>query len=247
MFNRGLQLLLFVFLVTCALSAADDPFVGDWKLNPARSDLATKMKVESLGANKYAFDLDGTGNIETIVANGTDQPGQNGTALSVTIEGPNAWKVVRKKDGRMLLTANWSLSKDGNTLTDHFTGFDVKGSPEPVNFVFQRKGSGSGFVGTWVSTSAAAADFVLVLQIRPYEGNGLSILDTSTGNARKVKFDGKDYRRVDEHTLDFTNRKATGEIRYTQQLQLSPDLKTLTMTTHITGQSDPQVLMFERQ
>jgi|SRR6185312_13075246 hypothetical protein len=57
MFKRSLQLLLFAFVVTCALRAAEDPFVGDWKLDPAQSDLSTKMKVESLGANKYAFDL----------------------------------------------------------------------------------------------------------------------------------------------------------------------------------------------
>jgi hypothetical protein len=246
MFRHGIQVLLFAFLVTCALRAAEDPFLGDWKLNPVRSNLSTQMKVESLGANKYAFDLGGNGNVETIVVDGTDQPGQTGTTLSVTVEGPNAWKVVRKKDGRILLTANWSLSKGGNTLTDHLTGFDANGSPEPINYAFRRKGGGSGFVGTWVSTSEAL-NFVLVLQIRPYEGNGLSIIDTSTGNARKVKFDGKDYRRVDEHTLDFTDKKTNGEIVDTQQLQLSSDLKTLTMTTRVNGQSDPQILVFERQ
>ena len=246
MFKHSLPLLLFVFLVTCALREAEDPFVGDWKLDPAQSDLSTKMKVESLGANKYAFDLDGSGNVETIVADGTDQPGRNGTTLSLTVDGPSAWKVIRKKDGRTLLIGNWSLSKDGNTLTDHFTGFDAKGSPEPINYVFRRKGSGSGFVGTWVSTSEAL-NFVLVLQIRPYEGNGLSIIDSSTGNTKKVKFDGKDYRRVNEHTLDFTDKKANGEIRDTQQLQLSSDLKTLTMTTRVNAQSDPQILVFERQ
>jgi len=167
MFRHGIQVLLFAFLVTCVLRAAGHPFLGDWKLNPARSNLSTQMKVESLGANKYAFDLAGNGRVETIVVDGTDQPGQTGTTLSVAVEGPNAWKVVRKKDGRMLLTANWSLSKDGNTLTDHLTGFDANGSPEPMNYVFQRKGGGSGFVGTWVSTSEAL-NFVLVLQIRPY-------------------------------------------------------------------------------
>ena len=246
MFKCSFRLLLFAFVATCALRAAEDPFVGDWKLNPARSDLSTKMKVESLGANKYAFDLDGSGNVETVVADGTDQPGRNGTTLSVAVEGPNAWKIIRKKEGRTLLIGNWSLSKNGNTLTDHFTGFDPKGSPEPVNYLFQRKGDGSGFVGTWVSTSEAL-NFVLVLQIRPYEVNGLSIVDTSTGNEKKVKFDGKDYRRVDEHTLEFTVKKANGEVAYTQQLQLSSDLRTLTMTKRVNGQSDPQILVFNRQ
>lgn len=246
MFKRGLQLLLFVSVATGALVAAEDPFVGNWKLDPARSDLSTSMKVESLGVNKYALDLDGSGTVETIVADGTDQPGQAGTTLSVRVKGPNDWTVVRKKDGRMLLTGEWSLSNDGNTLTDHFTGFDPKGSPEPMNLVFRRKGGGSGFVGTWVSTSTAM-NFVLVLQIRPLDGDGLSILDTSTGNARQVKFDGKDNRRASELTLELSARTAAGEIRYTQQLQLSADRKTLTMATRVNGQHDPQILVFGRE
>lgn len=246
MFKRSLPLLLFVCFVIAASWAADDPFVGDWKLNATKSDLSTKMIVESLGANKYAFDFDGNGNVEKIVADGTDQPGQGGTTVSVTVEGPNAWKIVRKKDGRTLLIANWSLAKNEKTMTDHFTGFDAKGTPEPMDFAFQKKGGGSGFLGTWISTNETM-NFALVLQIRPLEGNGLSILDSSTGNARKVKFDGKDYRRTNEHTLDFTDKKANGEIADTQQLQLSSDLKTLTMTTRINGQSNPQVLVFDRQ
>jgi hypothetical protein len=245
MLNRSVRLALFALLVTCSSKAAEDPFVGDWKLNPARSNLSTKMNVESLGASKYALDLGGNGIVETIVADGTDQPGEGGTTVSVSVEGPSAWKIVRKRNGRMLLTADWSLSKDGNTLTDHVTGFDPKGSPEPEEFVFQRKGGGSGFVGNWVSTSEAM-NFVLVLQIRANGGDGLSIIDSSTGNGRKVEFDGKDYRRVDEHTLEFTDRKPGGEIRDTQRLQLSPDTKTLTMTTRVSGQTDPQVLVFER-
>jgi len=245
-FRYSIQLLLFVFLVTFALRAAEDPFVGDWKLNPSKSKLPDEMKVESLGTNKYAFDLGGDGNIETIVIDGTDQLGLGGTTLSVTNEGPNAWKVVRKKDGRMLLTGNWKLSKDGNTLNDEFSLIAPNGSASTVNYVYERRGAGTGFAGTWVSTSeAVAADFVFALQIRPYEGDGLSI--SSQGNTRNVKFDGKDNRRLDERALQLTDKKSDGKVNGTQQFELSPDLKTLTMTRHITGRSEPQIFVFERQ
>src|SRR5215470_8954630 len=118
MFRDSIRLLLFAILVTGTLTAAEDPFVGDWKLNLSKSKLSDVMKVESVSANKYTFNLGG--GPETIVVDGTDQPGDSGTTLSVTAEGPDAWKVVRKKDGRTLLTANWRLSKDGNTLMDNF-------------------------------------------------------------------------------------------------------------------------------
>jgi len=141
--------------VSSTLWAANNPFVGDWKLNPSKSKLTDQMKVESLGANKYSFDFKGDGDVETMVIDGTDQPGSGGTTLSVSVEGPNAWKVVRKKEGRMLLTANWNLSKDGNTLTDNYNEISPNGSVSTVNYVYKRTAGGPGFAGTWVSTSEA--------------------------------------------------------------------------------------------
>jgi hypothetical protein len=128
MLKRSFQLLLVTCLATGALSAADNPFVGDWKLDLSRTKLIDVMKVESLGANKYGFDLGG-GSAEKIAVNGTDQPGLSGTTLSVTVEGQDTWKVVRKKDGRILVTGIWKLSQDGNTLSDNYTEFAPNGSP----------------------------------------------------------------------------------------------------------------------
>jgi hypothetical protein len=81
------NILLLGCLVTGALWAANDPLVGDWNLNPSRSKLTDLMKVASIAANKYAFDFGG-GSVETIAADGTDQPANFGTSLSVIIEGP---------------------------------------------------------------------------------------------------------------------------------------------------------------
>ena len=43
MFKRTFELLLVACLGTGALWAANDPFVGEWKLNPARSKLTDQM------------------------------------------------------------------------------------------------------------------------------------------------------------------------------------------------------------
>jgi hypothetical protein len=245
----------------CALGApADNPFLGDWKLNPAKSKLTDEMKVESLAANKYGFDFAGNGVVETIVIDGTDQPGDSGTTLAVTAERPDAWKVVRKKDGRMLLTANWSLSKDGNTLTDDFSAISPNGTASTVNYVYKRTGSGSGFAGTWVSTSAAI-NFVFTIQIRSYEGDGLSIIN-SASLTRNVKFDGKDYpnvgpnaavaatssaRRLDARTLELVDKGSNGKVYDTQKFELSSDLHTLSMIVQNATRTQPSILVFERQ
>jgi hypothetical protein len=116
-----------------------------WKLDPSRSKLTDQMKVE--GITQYDFDF-GCGSAETIAADRTDQPGNFGTTLSVAVEGPDSWKVVRKKDGRILLTATWKLSKDGNTLTDDFTAIGPNGSTSNVNYAYKRTTGGPGFAGT---------------------------------------------------------------------------------------------------
>lgn len=211
MFRRSFQILLFAFLATCALRAGEDPFIGQWKLNPSKSKLVDHMKVESLGSNKYELDLGG--GPERIVADGTDQAGASGTMLSVTAEGPDTWKVVRKKDGRVLLTGNWKLSQDSNTLIDNYTEFGAKGTPSTTNYRFERTAGGPGFAGTWETTMPMTSSFVL--QIRPYEDSGLSFI-RSPQDMRNLKLDGKDYpleghgvaqgstssaRRVDERLL----------------------------------------------
>jgi hypothetical protein len=259
MLKCALRLLLVACLATSAFSASNDPFLGEWKLNGAKSKLIDVMKVESVAGNKYAFDF-GAGSSETIAADGTDQPGIAGTTLSVTIEGPDSWKVIRKKDGHILLTGIWKLSKDGNTLKDDYTEFAPDGPSTNVKYVYQRTAGTSGFAGTWEGSSETM-NAVIMLKVQAYEGDGLSFVNTSEGQTKNVKFDGKDYpnagpnvragststaRRVSEDTLEMTD-KFNGKITNTREIQLSTDRKTLTMTVHVPGRHEPDILVFERQ
>jgi hypothetical protein len=245
MFKRSLQLLLLVCFVIAASWAADNPFVGDWKLNPSKSNLSDRMKVESVGGNKYAFNFGG--GPETIAVDGTDQPSQlyRGDTLSVALVG-DTWKVVRKRNGRTMISAIWSLSKDGNTLADHFTSFNADGSPYSLNYLYKRTAEGSGFAGTWVSTSVEAVNFVVLLQLHPYEEDGLAIIDPSSQLTGNMNFAATSLRRLDEHTVELMRKKSDGELSDFLQLKLSSDLKTLTLTPH-SAAGEPHILVFERQ
>lgn len=242
MASRIFQLLLIAGLLTGTSRAANDPFVGQWKFDPSRSTLTDEMRVTKVGPDKYAFDFGG-GQPETILVDGTDQPGFADTTLSVAAEGAN-WKVIRKKDGRMIITATWALSKDGRSLTDDFTSFGEDGSPSNVKFVYKRAAGGeSGFAGDWVSASEQVISG-FTLQISPYEGEGLSF--AGPGGTRNVKFDGRSARRINASTLEriqMYKDKIIQTIRY----KLSPDLKTLTITTHTAGHTAANVFVFERQ
>ncbi|HEX5235293.1 MAG TPA: hypothetical protein VFW25_08190 [Silvibacterium sp.] len=262
MFKRTFQLLLFTCLITATVWAATESFVGDWKLNPSKSQFIDRMMVASIGGNNYEFNFGGGS--ERIVVNGTDQSGISGTTLSVAVEGPNNWKVVRKKDGHVLISATWKLSQDGNTLIDNFTQFGPNGSPSTVHFQYKRTAAGQGFAGSWESLTPTDSEAVrqiprVVLQIRPYEGSGLSLIRSA--GTQNLKFDGKDYpdtsggvaegstksaRRVDEHTLEIVD-KTNGKIVRTERVELSPDRKTLTMTMHPVAQREPNIYLFERE
>ena len=256
MLERASALLLCTVLVAGTPRAANDPFVGRWKLVKASDE----MKVTSVGANTYAFDFGGGADaVETIVVDGTDQPGAAGTTLSVAAHGPN-WKVVRKKGGQTLITANWTLSKDGSTLHDNFTLLGPNGSKSTVDYVYTRRvpGKGSGFAGTWVSTIAAVAGDV-TLDIRPYQSDGLSFITRTQSqyDTTNVSLDGKDHpgasagsassgRRLNARAIDIV-RTSNGKITQTRQMHLSPDLKTLTLTVSVAGEDDPKTYIFERQ
>lgn len=53
-------------------------------------------------------------------------------------------------------------------------------------------------------------------------------------------------RRANQNTLEMTD-KINGKIADTQQIELSSDLKTLTIIVHTVGRSEPNILVFERQ
>lgn len=253
-------LLLVAYLLTGALWGADDPFTGKWKVNPSKSKLNDEMKVEAAGENRYAITF-GPGLVDTIVADGSDQPGLRGTTLAVTVEGPNTWKVVRKKAGRTLIIGIWTLSGDGQTLNDDYTEYPPDGSPSSTPYVYKRTAGSSGFTGTWDSESEMVKPGI-ELQIQPWEGDGLSFISPAAHATKSIKFDGNDYpdqgpkvdagtttsgRRVNERSLEITE-KFQGQITDTRQIELSADHKTLTMTVRLEGQSRPQrIMVFDRE
>jgi hypothetical protein len=259
MSKRTFELLLVACLVTGTLWATEDPFVGKWKLNPSKSRFPDEMKVNAAGANRYSFDF-GAGNPETIVTDGTDQPGIFGTTLSVTVEGPDTWKVVRKKNGRTLLTGIWKLSKDGRTLSDTYRENQPDGSTLSMEYVYKRTTAGSGFAATWESVSEKM-NSVYELQIERYGGDGLTFITPAERETRNLRFDEKDYpdvgpdvpagsvssgRRVNERTLEMTD-KIKSKVMDTRRVELSPDLKTLTMTVSPVGQSKLNIFVFDRE
>jgi hypothetical protein len=269
---RTLQLLLAGCLMTGTLWAADNPFAGKWKVNPSKSKFNDELKVEVAGANRYAITF-GPGAVDTVVADGSDQPALSGTTLSITVKGPSGWEIVRKMQGRTLIRAHWKLSEDGKTLNDAFTQYLPDGTtlfsqPLPdgstlfLPYVYERTAGNSGFPGTWDSESAKAKAG-MELQVQPYEGDGVSFKRSDEEKINRIELDGNDHpdldpnrgdkgtaysgRRVNARSLEITY-KFNGKITGTRQMELSTDLNSLTITERLVGQSRPKsILVFDRE
>jgi hypothetical protein len=257
MLKHAMLLLSLGCLTASSAWPADDPMLGNWKLNAQKSKLIDEMKITNLGGNKYLLDFGG-GPPETIVADGTDQPGNFGTTNSTTIVSPDEWRGERKKDGKAQIVGIWKLSKDGKTLHDDFTYFPDNGKTVHLVYLYERRGTGSGFAGDWVSTTAQV-DTVYVVQVKPFDGDGLSIVTSADGTTKNIKFDGKDYtntgsggtivssaQRQDERKIALTD-KVDGKVVDTQEISVSVDSNTLVMTIHVPDRTDPNVLVFDRQ
>jgi hypothetical protein len=97
---------------------------------------------------------------------------------------------------------------------------------------------------------------------RPFEDDGLSINGPEGQITRGLKFDGKDYpstgadappglvaegRRVNERSVEFAD-KYKGRVLQTQQIEISADLKTLTLRIILAGENKRRnVYVFERE
>jgi hypothetical protein len=253
---------LFSIALACwlagTLCASDDPFCGKWKLNVEKSKFTgEQINIQDLGGNKYKWTV---GNIaNTITFDGTDQAVHSGRTISMTPDGTNNWKMVIKKDGRVLSSMIHTVSDDGKTQTIKGTETKPDGTTSDFNVVWKRVGSGSGMAGTWEEadvkfTSPDEWD------IEPYGRDGLTFNTPAYKDTLSMKFDGKEYeekgpnvapgstssgKRLNAHTVEVTD-KVKGEVMDNTKYEVSADGKTLTLTVQNQGQSKPLTIVYDK-
>ena len=140
---RGLHLAAAFCVCSVVLVAADNPFLGTWKLNPAKSKgtAGTLSKEETV-----VFEADGNGIKRTVT--GIDGDGQkinvSGTVpwdgMEHKVDGPmgpamvavksvndHTVNVTVKVNDKVVSSGRAVVSKDGKTMTSSFKGEDPKG------------------------------------------------------------------------------------------------------------------------
>ena len=156
--KRALFVLSLLVLSSVPLLAQDNPFVGTWKLNLAKSKFepgpAPKSQTRTVAAQgdgaKYTFDgvaADGTpfSYSFTVKYDGKDYPvtgtGMPAGADSIAIKliGTNKAEAIQKKGGKEVAKAEAEVSKDGKVSTVRVKGKTVDGKDFHSESVYDKQ------------------------------------------------------------------------------------------------------------
>jgi hypothetical protein len=239
--------------------AEDDSFVGKWKFNPDKSQLnGLTYKVDQAGNGQYTFSF---GDDSETLTFGKEHVTKYGNTWLITQSGPNAWKWVQKRNGKVFSDAMWTVSDDGAASTYVSTETRPDGSTSHDETKLKRTAGGtSGLVGTWESTEIKVGS-PTVMEIAKWGGNGYSMTNQTFQGKTDFKLDGKEYtpkgprvpkgltvsgKEIDAHNMELTY-KLKGKTNETDRWELSADGKTLTETVNYPGESKQEVDVFERQ
>ena len=132
--NMGLALVLAIL----PLAAADAPYVGKWKMDPAKSDfgsstityaqLASGEMQSTADGQSYKFKMDGK-----------DYPDPFGATAAWKSLDANTWQTTWKLNGKTLNTDDLKLSSDGKTLTINSRTSKADGTTETTMSVYDRQ------------------------------------------------------------------------------------------------------------
>src|ERR1700688_4001332 len=108
---------LFLPLAAVSTAAAQNPFVGTWKLNQEKSQLAGDT-LKFGPAEGEAIELKAGGVTYSFRVDGKNYAMPSGNIAIWRQTSPGSWTTeYRKTDGKLLSSDNWKLSTDDKTLS----------------------------------------------------------------------------------------------------------------------------------
>src|SRR5215475_6461373 len=190
-----LSLSLAAFACGSAL-AADSPWVGTWKLDPAKSHFTGDTFSYSKAANGMLRYSDGSAGGYEFAIDGKPYKTLNRT-ITWNQAGPDTWDSQVRLDGKLIGTTHRVLSADGKTLTLTFKGTRPDGQSVDDEAVYERVGAGEGLLGTWRSVKSTA-------------GGAPQTFVISAPSAGVLHYDVPDMKASAEGSTDGSDHPLTG-------------------------------------
>ena len=153
---KAIALMLATLLESASLLAQQDPFIGTWKLNLAKSKYSPGPALKSETVMLEPYGKSG----QKLIADGVNAQGApthmdwsaefdgkdypvKGSQISDTLSlkriGPNIEEATFKKGGKATVTLRAVVSKDGKTTTTTSTGTDAQGQRVDNVAVYDRQ------------------------------------------------------------------------------------------------------------
>ncbi|MEY2482549.1 MAG: hypothetical protein QOK24_1077 [Verrucomicrobiota bacterium] len=239
--------------------AADDSFVGKWKLNPDKSQMnGLDYKIEDAGGGQYKFIFGD--DVETMTLDGKGHVTKYGDTWSIKTLGPNSWESTNERDGKVTNKSKWTVSADNQTFTSTDENMRPDGTTGKTEAIFKRTGGTTGLAGTWQTTSVKILS-PSSITIAKWQGDGYSRTSAVFKETLEFKLDGKEYtpkgprvppgmtataKKIDDHSMELTY-KLKGKTIETHKYEVSADGKTLTQTVTYSGVSKPEIDVWDRE
>lgn len=250
---------LITLLITTGLAAAENPFAGTWKLNPAKSKFTgTTMKFERTSSGEIRWS--GEGQTYTFKADGKEYPGPFGYLVAWKQIDEHTWETTNKLKGQLVSTGTSKLSPDAKTMTVTSRGTKPNGESFEDTSVYERTSGESGLLGTWknkeVKISAPET-----MKITPAGDDGITWEFVDFKMTCNAKFDGKDYpwtgptlpegftgvlKRTGPRSFGYTI-KQNAKAAFTGKYTVSEDGRTLTEVGRPVAVNEPITAVYERQ
>jgi hypothetical protein len=238
--------------------AADLPYAGTWKLNLAKSDFGeTTVTYEQTAPSQMQFTA--AGQSYTFQTDGRDYPSLFGGTAAWKQLDATTWETALKQEGKLINTVTTKLSADGKTLTTTETGPRPTGGTFERTTEYARVSGGPGLVGVWKTKNPPR--WPRIVELVPFDTDGLVIRFPDDRESCEAKFDGKDYAvtgpiatpdttlailMTGPRSFDLTGKQA-GKPTIRISFAVSDDSKTLTQTGGMVGSKDKIAAVYERQ
>jgi hypothetical protein len=251
------RLILLFAAATGVMMAADSPFIGKWKVNPAKSQFAgTTTTFEQLPSGEMQMTAEGQSFKFKI--DGKEYPSFFGSTAAWKQIDPNSWETVTKM-GAMTTTDTTKISADGKTMTTVSKGKKPNGEDFQETATWERVSGGPGLVGKWKSTKVQSTAEMWEISANGDDGLNMKIVDYNA--VCSVKFDGKDYpcsgptmpknfmmsaKKTGARSVEFTE-KMDGKAVFIDLFTVSADGKTITDDAAAPGSNEKVKVVYDKQ
>ncbi len=247
-FKRYVVYALFLCAALCvaAVSHAQSPFDGTWRIDPGKAKFDQKPFTVYLSQGWYhcvsctpPYDVQADGQFHAVA-------GQAFDSQSVTIVDPHTLRFVSKKGDKTIEDDTVTVSADGKITSIKSKSYPLNGGDaQDSSMKLKRVGTLPAGVhatsGNWVplNFTDTAADLSFTFKM---DGDQLSMTDP-TGDSYTAKFDGSDYpyksygansvnlQKADAHTIIETDKR-DGKVVGDSKMTVSADGKTITIVSH---------------